>query len=67
MAYKESIAIEIRNLYQQAPKGTTEYVLEYFNQQDVADTVNLLHYENPRMIDETQVYYTGTAPIIITK
>ena len=43
MAYKQSIANEIMELYKNAPKDkTTEYYLEHFTQQDVADTVNYL-------------------------
>ncbi|WP_342515569.1 hypothetical protein [Sutcliffiella sp. FSL R7-0096] len=67
MAYKESIAREIRQLIKDAPEGNTEYCLEHYDQQDVADTVNSLHYEYPRLIQETDVYYTGTAPIVIMK
>lgn len=67
VAYKESIANELRELFKNAPPGTTEYVLEHHNQQDVADTVNYFHAQNPKLIQETQVYYTGTAPVVITK
>lgn len=67
MAYKESIENEIRKLFKVAPKGTTEYTLEHFNQQDVADAVNYFHSTNPNLIQETEVDYTGTAPIVIMK
>ncbi len=67
MTYKESIESEIRNLFKVAPKGTTEYTLEHFNQQGVADAVNYFHSINPDLIQETQVDYTGTAPIVIMK
>nr|QRZ17794.1 hypothetical protein JUJ52_18960 [Virgibacillus sp. AGTR] len=55
MAYREYIAKEIEQLIKNAPKGTTEYHLEHFDQQDVADTVNHFHYKNPRLIQETEV------------
>lgn len=67
MAYKESIANEIRELFKNAPKGTSEYTLEHFDQRDVADTVNYLHAQSPELIQETEVYYTGTAPIVFMK
>lgn len=67
LAYKESIATELRQLFKDAPKGTTEYVLEHFDQQDVVDTVNHFHAKNPELIQEAHIYYTGTAPITIMK
>lgn len=68
MAYKQSIANEIMELYKNAPKGkSTEYYLEHFNQQDVADTVNYFATTNPKEIQETDVYYDGKAPIVFMK
>lgn len=67
MAYKESIANELRKLFKVAPSGTTEYTLEHFNQRDVADTVNHFHDINPNLIQKTEVDYTGYAPVRIMK
>ncbi len=67
MAYKESIAVEIRELYKNAPEGQSEYTLPQFDQQDVADTVNHFAQLNPKNIQETEVYYSNTAPIVFTK
>lgn len=68
MAYREEIAFEIRELLKNAPKGHSEYVLEHFDQQDVADTVNILRLDyRGDTIEETQIYQTGNAPIGINK
>lgn len=67
MPYKENIASEIRKLYQSAPKGTTEYYLDGYDQQDVADTVNQLARSLPHQIQETLVDYTEKASITIIK
>ncbi|MEV9640471.1 hypothetical protein ABZ756_07210 [Mammaliicoccus sciuri] len=68
MAYKESIAVEIRQLIKDAPDGYSEYVLEHFNQQDVADTVNTICSDYPGdLLQETDVYMTNTAPVCINK
>ncbi|MED2940692.1 hypothetical protein [Cytobacillus horneckiae] len=67
MAYKESIAIEIRELFKNAPKGTTEYYLEHFDQQDVRDTANHLHSLHPKSLQDSPFDYTGKATITIMK
>lgn len=68
MAYNESIANEIRQLIKSAPKGYSEYVLEHFDQEDVADTVNRLRFKYPdNTLEETQLYMDNTAPIVINK
>lgn len=68
MAYKESIANEIRELYKNAPEGKVSTLyLEHFNQEDVADTVNHFAITNPKDIQETYVDYSNKAPIVIMK
>lgn len=67
MAYREEIAIEIRRLYKEAPKGTTEYVLDHFDQDNVRDTVNHLHSLNPESIQDSIADYTGITRITIMK
>ncbi|SIT91499.1 hypothetical protein [Edaphobacillus lindanitolerans] len=68
MAYKNAIATEVRQLIKDAPDGYSEYVLEHFVQQDVADTVNAIRSEYPGdTLQETDVYMTGTAPVCINK
>ncbi|MEN0666943.1 hypothetical protein NSQ14_11990 [Caldifermentibacillus hisashii] len=68
MAYRKEIALEICELIKNAPKGHSEYVLEHFDQQDVADTVNRLRFEYPdEVLEETRIYMTNTAPISINK
>lgn len=68
MAYRKGIANEIRELIKNAPEGHSEYVLEHFEQQDVADTANRLRSEYPAdTLEETDLYMTNTAPIAINK
>lgn len=67
MPYKETIAIEVRRLIEDAPLGQSEYVLEQFDQRNVADTVNIMRLEYPDTLEETDVYMTNTAPIVINK
>lgn len=67
MAYKESIANEIRKLFKDAPPGTSEYVLEHFDQDDVRDTVNELHSLHPEQIQDCPYDYSGIAKITFTK
>lgn len=68
MAYKESIAFEIRQLIKDAPEGYSKYTLDHFNQQDVADTVNLMRLDYPHdTLVETQIFMTGKAPVCINK
>lgn len=68
MAYRKEIAFEIRELLKNAPEGHSEYVLEHFDQQDVADTVNVVRLDyRGDTIEETDVYQTNTAPIAINK
>lgn len=68
MAYKESIANEIRQLIKDASKGRSEYVLEHLDQQDVVDTVNRIRFQYPNdMLEEAVIYMTNTAPITINK
>lgn len=65
--YKDSIAKEISKLYEAAPVGTYEYHLENYDQQDVADTVNYLHNDNPLLIQDCPSDYSNKAHIVITK
>lgn len=67
MAYKESIAVEIRELFKNAPEGHSEYTLPQFDQQDVADTVNFFANTNPKGIQQTEVNYSNKAPIVFMK
>lgn len=67
MAYKESIATEIRDLFKTAPKGYSEHYLEHYDQKDVADTVNHLATIDPKKIQETFEDYTEKATIAFTK
>ncbi|EKZ1710785.1 hypothetical protein V8O12_000522 [Listeria monocytogenes] len=67
MAYSKKIAEEIRNLYASSPLGFSEYTLEQYNQQDVADTVNEMHAIDQEKIQETEIDYTGTARITFNK
>lgn len=67
MAYKESIAEEICALYRNAPTGTSEHVLEHYDQRDVRDTVNYLHSLNPETIQDCPPDMTGLAHITFMK
>lgn len=68
MAYKTSIANEIWEIYESAPTGkTSEYYLDYFDQQDVADTVNILALDYPKIFQDTFVGYENKAIIAIMK
>ncbi|TYW09556.1 hypothetical protein [Listeria monocytogenes] len=67
MAYSKKIAEEIRKLYASSPLGFSEYTLEQYIQQDVADTVNEMHAIDQEKIQETEIDYTGTARITFNK
>ncbi|EAC6073582.1 hypothetical protein N2J76_001592 [Listeria monocytogenes] len=67
MAYSKKIAEEIRKLYASSPLGFSEYTLEQYSQQDVADTVNEMHAIDQEKIQETEIDYTGTARITFNK
>lgn len=67
MAYNEQVADEIRFLFQNAPEGYSEHYLENYLQQDVVDTVNVLHRQNPKNITDTSIEMTGKAPITLIK
>ncbi|EAD4262108.1 hypothetical protein HCJ40_11520 [Listeria sp. FSL L7-0993] len=67
MAYSKKIAEEIRKLYASSPLGFSEYTLDQYSQQDVADTVNEMHAIDQEKIQETEIDYTGTARITFNK
>lgn len=68
MSYKNSIANEIWKYYYSAPTGkTSEYYLENFDQQDVADTVNILAHDHPKIFQDTFISYENKALIAIMK
>lgn len=67
MAYKKSIENDLRELFKNAPEGYSEYYLEQYNQQDVADTVNYFATTNPKNIQTTIVDYSNKAPITFMK
>lgn len=66
MAYREEIAFEIRELIKSAPDGISTHYLKHFDQEDVEDTVNMLHLVNP-IIRETVKGYSKYTPIEIEK
>lgn len=67
MAYNESIANEILDLFKNAPKGNSTYYLKNHDQQDVADTMNLLNRKKPDNFLDTIVGYDQLAPIVLNK
>ncbi len=67
MAYKESIAAEIRELFKNAPEGHSEYTLPQFDQQDVADTVNFFANTNPKEFSKQKLTIANKAPIVFMK
>lgn len=67
MAYKESIAKEILELFKNAPSGNSTQYLDNYNQQDVADTMNLLNYKRPDNFLSSEVGYNMLAPIVFNK
>lgn len=70
MAVKQTIIDEIKELFKDAPPGTSKYFLKHFDQIDVMDTVNNLHIEHPRSIqyvEEMPNDYLDQVEIVLIK
>lgn len=63
--YRPEIASEIKKLHDK--KGAGTYYLESLNQDDVRDTMNMLHLEKPSVFDESEIYYDGLADVTFNK
>lgn len=66
MSYS-SIESAIRDLYASAPNGNSEHTLDGYDQEEVAEVVNLMSKNDPKHIQETFVDYSGKAPIVFMK
>ncbi|WEV56164.1 hypothetical protein [Ligilactobacillus acidipiscis] len=63
--YRQEIEVQIKKLHDE--KGVGTYHLESLNQNDVCDTMNRLHLENPSVFDESEIYYDGLADVSFNK